>query len=300
MGDDRSIADAAEDLAALQKAMLVRLHRMRLEFDGELAREGRDPLQPAARVRAAQREEEVARDGAAGPATRSTACRYHRFHTLFSPAWKQKFLRTSVPGGSRRLNGARSRTSAHDDGRRCARAPSRRAGGIRRAGPRPTYSKARRQTRVERRRREAVTPQVAGHCCCRSTRPRGHPGSENVRGEVQMKAGVDPALPGERRRARRILHEDHGAHRGDGARRDAFENPGRGLGVASPVVRVDDEKAGDGQLVKFEQQGRLRHAVSRSRLTREYAVSGSRSERGCRDRRRRGWRTERGGVNDLA
>ena len=46
-----------------------------------------------------------------------------------------------------------------------------------------------------------------------------------------MEAGVDPALAGERRRALRILHEDHRAHRGDGAGLDAFEDPGRGLGV---------------------------------------------------------------------
>ena len=59
MGDDRHIADAAEDLPALQKPILVRSRGMRRDFDGELARERGDAPQPARGLERREREEEV-------------------------------------------------------------------------------------------------------------------------------------------------------------------------------------------------------------------------------------------------
>jgi len=60
-------------------------------------------------------------------------------------------------------------------------------------------------------------------------------------GEVQMEASINRVLAGQLCGASGVLHEGHGADRGDRTMMHAIEGAIGVIGVAAPIVCVDDD-----------------------------------------------------------
>src|SRR5437879_1300845 len=100
------------------------------------------------------------------------------------------------------------------------------------------------QSRMKYRLGKAVTRQIPGQFRLAFGESRGAHRCRERCSQVEVQAGVDSSFLGYRRCPFRVLHENHGTHRGHCYTKTEFEGFFGVLTVPPPIIIVNDEAAG--------------------------------------------------------
>ena len=102
--------------------------------------------------------------------------------------------------------------------------------------------------------REAMRSQEAANSRLVFPEMNGTIGGGKCESEVQMETGVDRMFTRQKRRAFRIFHEDHGAHRRHRAGPNAIQRIVCGCEITAPIVGVDNH-GGSGRSIAIGRRG---------------------------------------------
>src|SRR5690349_15383083 len=196
-----------------QESVLVRIHRMCLDFDDVIAREREDARETARRLQGRQREEKV---GDTVP-PRQPAVDHPPIEAIqvaLLARLEREAPSDDATGGQQALR--------EDVGAQMHVVVAVESNGVRTVKTAELVDlraddvvEVTRQSGAEDGLREAMPPKISAQDRLTLGEARRAVGGGERRREVEVQTGVDAVLASERGRALRVAHEHHGAHGGD-------------------------------------------------------------------------------------